>query len=241
MLTAKIGNNDINCYDGKYSKEELKEIIRTNYKMIENKLSISNSIITELEDKDMKIDPVELFKTFLLEFRNTQTDEQMELPITIDEEEKQMLKSRYGRMINAYIEILIERNLPESFFYSELWRYITDSNVFYDIKGSIIALYMCVLDKRLPYYELDKSKAVKMDQETYMMYLNIIGDDVLAKMEYILNGDWTQKTEQASMVLDLLEKYDDTTTKTVFLSRIISHYTSELHKMKRMIMQYLIE
>ena len=32
--------------------------------MIENKLSISNSIITELEDKDMKIDPVELFKTF---------------------------------------------------------------------------------------------------------------------------------------------------------------------------------
>lgn len=48
----------------KYSKEELKEIIKTNYKMIENKLSISNSIITELEDKDMKIDPVELFKTF---------------------------------------------------------------------------------------------------------------------------------------------------------------------------------
>ena len=34
----------------KYSKEELKEIIKTNYKMIENKLSISNSIITELED-----------------------------------------------------------------------------------------------------------------------------------------------------------------------------------------------
>ena len=48
----------------KYSKEELKEIIRNNYKMIENKLSISNSIITELEDKEMKIDSVELFKTF---------------------------------------------------------------------------------------------------------------------------------------------------------------------------------
>jgi len=24
MITAKIGNNTINCYDGKYSKEELK-------------------------------------------------------------------------------------------------------------------------------------------------------------------------------------------------------------------------
>lgn len=192
-------------------------------------------------DEAPENEKVDLFKTFLLEFRNTPTDGEMELPITINKEEEQMLKNRYGRMINAYLEVLIERNLPEGFFYSELWRYITDSNVFCDAKGSIIALYMCALDKRLPYYDLDKSKAVKMDQETYMMYLNIIGDDTLAKMEYILNGDWEQKTEQASMVLELLGKYDDVNTKTVFLSRIISHYTSELHKMQRAIMQYLIE
>lgn len=184
---------------------------------------------------------VDLFKTFLLEFRNTPTDEKMELPMTISQEEEYILKNRYGRMVRAYIEVLIDRNLPEVYFYSELWRYITDSTVFSDAKGSIIALYMCVQDKRLPYYELDKSKALKMDQETYMMYLNLIGDDTLEKMEYILNGDWTQKTEQASMVLELLEKYDDVNTKTVFLSRIIAHYTSELRKMQRAIMQYLVE
>lgn len=218
------------------TREKLHRVI-SHAKADVNLCAYALPMLNEVPEKER----VDLFKTFILEFRNTLTDEEMELPITINKEEEHILKNRYSRMVNAYIEVLIERNLPEVYFYNELWRYITDSNVFSDAKGSIIALYMCALDKRLPYYALDKSRAVKMDQETYMMYLDIIGNDTFAKMEYILNGDWKQKTEQASMLLELLEKYDDVNTKTVFLSRIISHYTSEMHKIQRAIMQYLVD
>lgn len=48
----------------KYSPEELKEIIKSNYDIIENKLSISNNIILNLEEKELNIDSTELFKTF---------------------------------------------------------------------------------------------------------------------------------------------------------------------------------
>lgn len=51
----------------KYTQEELKEIIRSNYDQVKNKLSISNNIITNLEDKTYEIDTVEFFKGFASE------------------------------------------------------------------------------------------------------------------------------------------------------------------------------
>lgn len=50
-----------------YTVEELKEIIRSNYNNVKDKLSISNNIITELEEKIYEIDSVEFFKGFAKE------------------------------------------------------------------------------------------------------------------------------------------------------------------------------
>ena len=48
----------------KYNNEELEDMIRSNYSKIKDKLSISNSIITALEETDINIDSEEFFKGF---------------------------------------------------------------------------------------------------------------------------------------------------------------------------------
>ena len=48
----------------KYNNDELEDMIRSNYSKIKEKLSISNSIITELEETNINIDPEEFFKGF---------------------------------------------------------------------------------------------------------------------------------------------------------------------------------
>ena len=48
----------------KYNNDELEDMIRSNYSKIKENLSISNSIITELEETNINIDPEEFFKGF---------------------------------------------------------------------------------------------------------------------------------------------------------------------------------
>lgn len=50
-----------------YNEEELKEIINSNYNNVKDKLSISNNIITALNEKTYQIDIVEFFKGFAKE------------------------------------------------------------------------------------------------------------------------------------------------------------------------------
>ena len=92
-------------------------------------------------------------------------------------------------------------------------------------------MFDCAIDKRLPYFKLDRDRVLSMENEEYQDVCKQIGDDTFAKLEFILNGDFDQKTEQASLVVQMMDKMPDYTQRCVFLTRIIAYYKHELLRM----------
>lgn len=90
--------------------------------------------------------------------------------------------------MDEYLDGLLKRNLCRNDFYRELWSCIAQNEIFDTHKAKVIALFDCAIDKRLPYYYIDQADALKMSQETYVKYMDSIGEAKFGKMKYILNG-----------------------------------------------------
>lgn len=172
-----------------------------------------------------------LLEGFFVGYKSTPTTGEFELPRTISDEEERKYMMRYGKLVDTHMEELQKQNLPEKDFYTQLWTFISESSVLPNEKARIIALFDCAIDKRLPYFKLDRDRALSMENEEYQKVCKEIGDDTFAKLEFILNGDFDQKTEQASLVVQMMDKMQDYTKRCVFLTRIISHYKHEMLRM----------
>lgn len=74
----------------KYTEEDLQDIIENNYKVIEEKLSIKNSIITDIKKEDYEIDFYEFYKLFAKEQDRVQSllDENYNLYLKLEEYSK---------------------------------------------------------------------------------------------------------------------------------------------------------
>lgn len=184
----------------------------------------------------IKVAPVDeqpkLLEVFFVGYKYTTTTGELELPITISDEEQRKYMMRYGNLVDTRVEELQKQNLSEKDFYAQLWAFICESPALPNEKARIIALFDCAIDKRLPYFKLDRDRVLSMENEEYQDICTQIGDDAFAKLEFILNGDFDQKTEQASLVIQMMDKMQDYTQRCVFLTRIISHYKRELLRMR---------
>ena len=52
---------------------------------------------------------------------------------------------------------------------------------------------------------LDRENALSMENEEYQEICKQLGETVFSKLEYVLNADFDQKTEQASLVVQMLD------------------------------------
>lgn len=172
-----------------------------------------------------------LLAGFFVGYKSTPTTGDLKLPVTISEEEERKYMLRYGRLVDTHMEELQKQNLSESDFYAQLWAFICESPVLPNEKARIIALFDCAIDKRLPYFKLDRDCVLSMENEQYQEVCKQIGDDTFAKLDFILNGDFDQKTEQASLVVQMMDQMPDYTQRCVFVTRIIAHYKRELLRM----------
>jgi len=173
-----------------------------------------------------------MLEEFFIGYKSMPTTGDLKLPMTISNEEERKYMLRYGKLVDTHMEELQKQNLPEKEFYSQLWKFICESPVLPNEKARIIALFDCAIDKRLPYFMLDRENALSMENEEYQEICKQLGETVFSKLEYVLNADFDQKTEQASLVVQMLDNIKDYNQRCVFVSRIISHYMHELLRMK---------
>lgn len=115
-----------------------------------------------------------------------------------------------------------------------------------DGAAGAIAIFDCVIDKRVPYHRVDVSKALAMVQERYLEIIKTIGNNELDQIESALNYDFEQKTERASVVLSLIESRDSYEERVVMMSRVLDYFECEIIKMqmkdfKRELLRSLIE
>ena len=67
--------------------------------------------------------------------------------------------------------------------------------------SKIFAFYYIIMDSRVPYFEL--KQGYEMSNESYRR-LRLKHATTLKRVRYILNADFNQKTERASLLLDEL-------------------------------------
>lgn len=120
---------------------------------------------------------------------------------------------------NIILGNLVKRNLEVNEFYLSLWDAINGTAFFATDLDTICAIIYLCNSTRIPYYKLDDG--LKMDNEEFV---KIAKDNIehLNKMIYILSVGLEQKTEVASLLLQVLDGIEDPKTRVVLFAHLVS-------------------
>lgn len=129
------------------------------------------------------------------------SDETVPLEPSPYEAQKKALKDTYGDFVDSFIEFFTKRKGPKEAFYHDLWEAICNESFFSSEASKIFAFYYVVIDSRVPYFELEQG--YEMSDESYRK-LRLKHAATLKRVRYILNADFNQKTELASLLLSEL-------------------------------------
>lgn len=206
-------------------KEKMTRVIE-HAKADENLCAVAYQVL-----KAMETGRGEMLKYMITGFKSTPTDGTMKLPITVSKSEKESLMKRYGKYVDQKLEELLKKNLSEDDFYEQLADFIVNDDMLQDTKVGAIAIYDCAVDKRLPYHQIDVSKALHMEQDEYIELIKKIGDDNLDKVDSALTYDFDQKTERAAVVLDLIESRESFEERVVMMARVLAHFERDIMKL----------
>ena len=169
-----------------------------------------------------------LLEAFIRGYRYTRTDRSLkeEIPVVFSDEIKTAYLRRYQRIVDGHLEEFLNAGYGKEEFYTELVHYIIHDKNLLDDGARAFAIFDCCIDKRLPYADVDLTSGVKMEKDEYSMYVEQLEDNI-ERVTYILNANLQQKTEQASLVLEELDKCDDVKKKTVLLATVFERYEVE--------------
>lgn len=162
-----------------------------------------------------------LLKEFIIGYKKTPSDGELELPEIMDEKEIQRFKRRYGRMVDGFIEELQEQSLSEKAFYDELWKYIQTAPELISKAIRVFALYNVADGELVPY--VDSSSMLSIENDEFRALNHQIGEERFAKLEYIINHSFEQQTHRASLAVRMLDEISDFKLKTVFMARLIAY------------------
>lgn len=175
---------------------------------------------TSIEDRPT------LMETFIRGFKNTRTDESIEIPEVFNEETEHAYTRRYQRIVDGHLEEFLNAGFSKEDFYAELTNYImTDKNLL-DDGARAFAIFDCCIDKRLPYACVDLTSGMRMENKEYAACIEQLVEDI-DRVNYILNANLQQKTERASLLLRELDSCDDFKKKTVLMATILNRYDAD--------------
>lgn len=185
------------------------------------------------------------FEEFIKSVRRDESDGSMKLPVVITKREEANLMSRYGSYVDQKLEQLLKENLEESEFYVKLTDFIFNDEMLQDGKAGSIAIFDCVIDKRLPYHKLDTTSAITMDNDQFAEVMKSIGDEALEAIDSAMSHDFKQKTERAGVVLALIESQERREERVVMLIRAFNHYEKQIlqlheRELKRQLLKELM-
>lgn len=176
---------------------------------------------------------VQLLATFFQGFDNRQLElkkreffgveretDYYSVPAFFNPDEKDEYIGLYGASADHYMASLEEMHLSEEVFYSKLWSYLKNPDFCNNVKICAAILYNWAIDARLPY--IDSSNALRMENDEFRHYLQLIGDEKLGRLRTILNSkQFQQKTERAALALQMLDSISDHKMRCVFMAQLI--------------------
>ena len=150
-----------------------------------------------------------------------ETDKTISVPQEISESEYDTIINLYGDSIegilNSVIKTAIYGIIDEKSFYEVLckkYRATVETD-----KELAIALELALKDDRIPFVYL--GRPLSMEQEEYKERVDNNRASI-KKVRYALETDYSQKTEVASAILNVLESISDYEDRVVVLSQLVA-------------------
>lgn len=163
----------------------------------------------------------QLLQKFVCGYKFTPTTGDLNLPQVMDAHDQMFYLMKYGQMVDMALWSFLKEDYTAEEFYSKLWEYLDTAVTLPDEKVRIFALYNCAIDSRLPYYQIDLSHALSMSDENYAASIKRIGDETIGRLNFILNAEYQQRTQPASLALQLMEPYNYE-DRVVLMTQLIS-------------------
>lgn len=168
------------------------------------------------ESEDLKRD----FEYICKNLVRTPKEKTIHIDNYINKDEREFIWKIYGRKVEGILsEIVNKANygvLKPECFYQELLDSLQRS--FTEKKELAVAFERVLRDSRIPFEYLGKS--LIMDQSVYREKIEK-NKKSIEKLLYALRIEYSQKTEQASVLLNIIEGIEDYNDKVVVFSQLI--------------------
>lgn len=194
--------------------KELEKILQKKYQTLYETCSAVLQFISAQEEYKR----LSYFTSFL------QNGKFFDLPVEnpetfLSEEVKSRITGDVKSLCARILENLIKENVPEEDFYKKLWEKLCDNTLLSDNAAKTAFLTCLFLDARLPYFHLEEG--LSMDNDTFQATFDNIQPQ-LRKAYFILAAPFKQKTQRASLLLELADELDGD-EKVVFWAIVISY------------------
>lgn len=136
----------------------------------------------------------------------------------ISNREISIFNAKYRQLIESVINMLSLDGLKTNDYYNALFDILLKLCSEKTAAEKGLCLYNVIWDDRSPYYEV--KKGVALSESEYRDVLKII-EPQLRKMTFVLNLSHSQRTEEASQLLNLIDELETREMKTVFLAQLL--------------------
>lgn len=159
-------------------------------------------------------------KFFLSRYEDIDTDKSRPVGSIFKIAQVEILEQKFGDVINKFIDEKAESKVQTDLFYFSLWDEILNGSQFISEEEKAFAIYLALRNPRIPFFNLEDG--LQMSDETYAQTFRENLESV-QKIRYIVGTRFDQKTQQASLLLDVLDSISDQEVKAVVFTAIIKY------------------
>ncbi len=158
------------------------------------------------------------------------SSKEIDVPEIISKAKYERMESLYGEAVDATLQAYTRKGLMEGWnreqFYQHLWEFISTNIMWSSMEEKAFALYYIAIDARTPYYNV--GTGLKMSGDDYSKIQDEIFE-AIREFRFIIALNFPQRTEEASLILNVLNRMNTEEQKIVLLSRIIAHYKNRIN------------
>lgn len=177
---------------------------------------------------------IECFQTLCEEYGSIKSNETVILEKAIEKKELDILTDQYGEYVDEVLNSLLKKAYSETYssrqFYHNLWAAFINGGIITSSKEFAFAIYYVIIDRKIPYFVLEQG--LQMDNKMFENYM-IENREVIAKLRFILNRSFTQKTEEASLLVRELTQLNTFEEQVIAMVAILSTLRDEQKRLKK--------
>ena len=156
----------------------------------------------------------------------------------ISRERNEQLVKSYGKFVDEVLNTTLQKAYHNGYsreeFYKRLWIALCNCGIITTIIERAFAMYYIAIDRKVPYFYL--KKGLLMSNEEYQKCL-LENESAIQKIRFILYSDFSQKTEEASLIIDELINAKNYEDQVILMTSILNTMRNNEKRMYKLIQQ----